>query len=342
MKSALLSETILLRLTAGSQEAGYLAAIFPLPKTPTVVIIKDGQLKEYLASGVAKEEFLRRLAVVVQSRVAQSIGEASSGNAVSAPARQQTPSTSATRESSTPAADSESPSSQVVQDLLSERGARLEAHRKEQAAKEKEKRKAEAKARKEALEADIPEGSKQSDNTKYALMQKKRQREAREERARILKRVEDDKAERKDKEAQRKALAKAIEESQKGEIATESSNVGPSSSRTSTAGSRSKVCALQVRLFDGNTVRSSFPSEATLGKEVRAWINKEMTGDQPYNFKQVLSPLPNKNLSVSEEGESLQSQGLTPSATLILIPVQEYTSAYGKSMTFSYLSCGTR
>ena len=334
MKPTLSTETVLLRLVAGSQEAGYLAAIFPLPKTPTLVIIQGGQLKEYITSGVAKEEFLRRIAVVFQSR-AQSNEIPSTSTTETAETTQQQASSS--REPSASVDASSSPSSQIVQDLLSERGARLEAHKKEQEAKEKEKRKAEAKARKEALESSAPEGSKKSSDMKYALMQKKRQQEARDERARILKRVEDDKAERKDKEAQRKALAKAIEQSQKGEAVVASDSSAPSSSRES-AGSRSKVCALQVRLFDGTTIRSSFPSDATLGGQVRAWINKEMTGDIPYNFKQVLTPLPNKNLSVSEEGQTLQSQGLTPSATLILVPVPAYTSAYGRCPASIYFA----
>lgn len=36
----LAEKTILLRLQAGSEEAGYLAAIYPLPKTPTLVIMQ--------------------------------------------------------------------------------------------------------------------------------------------------------------------------------------------------------------------------------------------------------------------------------------------------------------
>jgi hypothetical protein len=40
LKSSLLDQTVLLRLKADSEEAGYLAAIFPLPKTPTLVVIK--------------------------------------------------------------------------------------------------------------------------------------------------------------------------------------------------------------------------------------------------------------------------------------------------------------
>ena len=325
MKPSFARETVLLRLEAGSQEAGYLAAIFPLPKTPTLVIIKDGQLKEYIASGVGKEEFLRRIAVAFESRDATAGQPATSTNSTTAAAQQQASSSS---ETSAPEESSGPRSSQVVQDLLSERASRLEAQKKEQEAKKRAEAKAQAKALKEALDTTTPEGSKLSADRKYALMQKKRKQEARDERARILKRVEDDKEVRKAKEADRKALAKALEESQKGEAAAPASTSAPSSAQGS-AGRRSKVCALQVRLFDGTTIRSSFPSDATLGGQVRAWVNKEIEGDVPYNFKQVLTPLPNKNLSVSEEGESLQSQGLTPSATLILVPVPAYTSAYG-------------
>jgi len=209
----------------------------------------------------------------------------------------------------------------VVQELLAERSARLEARKEEQDAKEKAKRAAEAKARKEALEqADPATASKSSADMKYALMQKKRQQEARDERARILKRVEDDKAERRDSEARRRADAKALAE---GKAPTaSSSNVRPPSS------TRSAECAVQVRLFDGSTIRSKFSSSGNLRKDVRPWIDEKQAGDVPYTFKQVLTPLPNKNIETSEEEKSFQSLGLTPSATLILIPVNDYTSAY--------------
>lgn len=62
LREHLAKEAVVLKLQAGSTEAGYLAAIFPLPKTPTLVCIKNGELKEYIASGVSKEEFSNRLA----------------------------------------------------------------------------------------------------------------------------------------------------------------------------------------------------------------------------------------------------------------------------------------
>ena len=39
-------------------------------------------------------------------------------------------------------------------------------------------------------------------------------------------------------------------------------------------------------------------------------------------------PNPSRNISVGEEGESLKSLGLTPNATLVLVPIKGYTDAY--------------
>jgi hypothetical protein len=99
-------------------------------------------------------------------------------------------------------------------------------------------------------------------------------------------------------------------------------------------------CTLQVRLFDATTIRSRFSSQNTLRKDVRQWIDGQRgDGDIPYTFKPVLTPHPNRIITISEEEESLQSLSLIPSATLILVPVKDYTSAYEGSPT-SYISRG--
>lgn len=316
----LADQTVLLRLKAGSQEAGYLAAIFPLPKNPTLVIIRNGELKEYLVAGVSKEDFMRRLRLALGSGAQSAPTPATTQPSSTTPqARTSTPTAQQTiASSSTPTAQP----STAVQDLLAERSARLEAQKKEQDAKEKAKRAAEAKARREAAESAEAPDSKPAADMKYALMQKKRQQDARDERARILKRVEDDRAERREKEAARKAQAKALLEGH-----GQSSEAGPSTMKQA-ASTNSKECAIQIRLFDGSTIRSRFPSSGSLRKDVRPWIDQKQEGDVPYTFKQVLSPLPNKNIETSEEERSLQSLGLSPSATLILLPVTGYTSAY--------------
>lgn len=209
---------------------------------------------------------------------------------------------------------------------LADRSRRLEAAKRTQDAAEKTKKAADAKARKEAAEAGNPRAVSEQN---YARQQAQRQKEAREERARILKRVEDDKAERREKEAKRKAEAKAkLEGEQEVEKAVAESSASALPAR---GGVNAKECAVQVRLFDGSTIRSRFPSSGSLLKDVRPWVDEKQEGDTPYNFKQVLSPLPNKNIEMSEEERSLAALGLTPSATLILVPVSGFTSAYENS-----------
>ncbi|CZS98235.1 related to UBX7 UBX (ubiquitin regulatory X) domain-containing protein [Rhynchosporium agropyri] len=329
LKESLTEQTVLLRLVAGSQEAGYLAAIYPLPKTPTFVLIKSGELKEYLISGVSKEDFLRRLGAALESRGPSSQPPPSNSTT--------TPSTSSNILANMEVNTSElaSSSSSAAQNAriqqqtanltatLAERTRRLAAQKRDLDAAEKAKNAADAKARKEAADAGNPKAVSEQ---KYAKQQAQRQREAREERARILKRVEDDKATRREKEAQRKADAKAKLEGEKEiEKAVNESSASPLPAR---GGANAKECAVQVRLFDGSTIRSRFASQGSLMKDIRPWVDEKQDGDVPYTFKQVLSPLPNKNIEMSEEEKSLVALGLTPSATLILIPVSGYTSAY--------------
>ena len=225
----------------------------------------------------------------------------------------------------TPQASIANQPSQAVQNLLADRRRRLEIDQKEKEAAERAERQAKADARQAAIMSD-PNSAKGKQAT-YAAQQRKRQQEAKLERERILQQIEHDKAERKEKEEQRKALARA-ELQEKDDSALADEQLKNEINRP-TRPTRSKECALQVRMFDGSNIRHKFSSDATLRTDVRSWIDKErMDGDIPYTFKQILTPLPNRTLSISDEEESLQSLGLTPSATLVMVPVQGYTAAY--------------
>lgn len=86
---------------------------------------------------------------------------------------------------------------------------------------------------------------------------------------------------------------------------------------------------LQVRLFDGSSVRSSFSPTQTIRSDVRPWLDDQMgTEQRPYNLKHILTPLPSRTLSVSEESQSLQDLGLGSTANLVMVPVSSYTDAY--------------
>lgn len=86
---------------------------------------------------------------------------------------------------------------------------------------------------------------------------------------------------------------------------------------------------LQVRLFDGRSIRSSFTPTQTIRGDVRPWLDEQMGEDnRPYNLKHILTPLPNRTLSVAEESQTLQDLSLGSTANLVMVPVQTYTTAY--------------
>ena len=216
-----------------------------------------------------------------------------------------------------------SQASSRVQTLLDDRRRRLEADKKAKDEAEKAIWKAKVEAQQEAMR-NSPDPSK-AKQVSYAEQQRRRQLDERLERERIMKDIQNDKATRREKEERRKALAGKVEANDganglvNGQILREIS---------STSSKPRDDCALQVRLFDGSTIRKRFPLHETL-QSVRAWINDQGSdGDSPYTLKQILSPLPNRTIHLSEEEESLRSLGFVPSATLVKVPVQGYTTAY--------------
>lgn len=338
------TEAVALRLKQGSEEAGFLAAIFPLPNTPTVVIIKNGDLKEYIVAGTTKDEFVRRATTALQG--AQ--GRASAAPAAPAPATAPAPAPASSQpvddlydetpynapQTSAPApapvpqpqTTTSAPPAQedanaaAIRAVLAERAARLEAQRLENERKAKEARAAKA-------EADNSKQAADNRNHKEAL--KKARQDAAEEKARILKKIEDDRAARRAKAAERAALREQESAPKLGEVAaaltrSDSSSLAPSSS------SASGMTALQVRLFDGSTLRNRFPSSKTLREDVRKWVDAERTdgSKEPYRFKVVLAPQPSRTIDDTEEDKSLADLGLSPSSTLILAHVGAHVSAY--------------
>ena len=213
----------------------------------------------------------------------------------------------------------------TVQALLAERRERLDRDKKDKEAAEKAEKRAKADARRDTLTTN-PEPAK-AKQASYAQEQRKRQQEAKLERERILREIEHDKAARREKEEQRKALVRVEAQGNDGAGGLVDQQLAQEAAQSRLIST--KECALQVRLFDGSTIRQRFAFDQTLRSHVRPWIERQRSdGDTPYTFKQILTPKPNRTLSISEEEESLQSLGLTPSSTLVMVPVQGYTAAY--------------
>lgn len=363
LKGPLESQAVTLRLKAGSEETGYLEALFPVPRKPTIVVIKNGQLIEYIAGGISKNEFIRRLGLALgvsssqtpapasasASPVPQSVVQSQQTTPAGPPQptaeddecnlHSDTPSsrTTAPRSPQPPAqsssATSPSTSSQSarVQAFLAERAKRVEADKK---AKEKAEREARAKERADAADGTGASNSNISKaESSYAQMVRKRKVEEKEERQRILKRIEDDRRERKEREAQERQARLLLNAMQDEDPPESKSSMakGKGVERPIHLTNRNggTHCNIQIRLFDGSTIRARFPSDQTLGKEVRQWIDENRTdGDAPYTFRVVLTPLPNKAIEPSEEGQTLLELGLAPSSTLVLVPMFRAVSAF--------------
>ena len=200
-----------------------------------------------------------------------------------------------------------------LESLFGERRKRLEA---DKAAKEKAERdrlKAIAKAQREKAEAARP-GASQSSQASWAWTQMERKRAQQSERERILKAIESDKIERRERDRRQKEAAEARK-------AGTYDIVKP----TEEPKNQSK-CAVRVRIFDGSTLSRQFSPSETI-HDVRSWIDEQGEHGIPYNLKQVLTPLPNRQITVSEERQTLQSLGLTPSAILVASPIRDFTTA---------------
>ena len=210
--------------------------------------------------------------------------------------------------------------------MLADRRRRLDIDKRDKDAAEKAERRAKAEARRESNK--IAPSTAKTNQAMYAQQQRKRQAEAKLERDRILREIKSDGQARKEKEELRKQLARARADGNDGAGGLVDRQIS-----SEVAESRPRImkdCAVQVRILDGSTVRSKFSSEMTLSKDVRAWVDEQRrnNGDIPYTFKQILTPSPNRAITISEEEQSLQSLNFTPSVNLVIVPVQGYTAAY--------------
>ncbi|KAJ5798100.1 uncharacterized protein N7503_007396 [Penicillium pulvis] len=267
---------VLLRITAGSQEAGFLTSLCPIAKFPTVIVINNGTLKEYLVPDISKDAFQSRLGVAVKvQKPSEPVQQSQSSAQAVAPVPNVTPRqypTYPTPQAARVAAASIQPNPREDNNSTGEsatNNAKKTVPAKPQPSKEEHKKPI-------AKQEKVPLKSKQTIPSK-------------------------------------KAIPSGEERKPQSPVPR-----GPPSQYR-----------LQVRLFDGSSVRSSFSPTQTIRSDVRPWLDGQMgTEQRPYNLKHILTPLPSRTLSVSEESQSLQDLGLGSTANLVMVPVSSYTDAY--------------
>ncbi|KAK3048985.1 hypothetical protein LTR09_009639 [Extremus antarcticus] len=345
-------KAVLLKMEFGTKEAGFLKAFVDIESAPTMVVIDKGKVVEMVEGSVGREEFTERLLRAVgfgvgggereaegeggreeeDEEMVDDIGGRQIGGAARAdePVVEQAPQEQPTQ------------SSAEVQAMLADRGKRLEAERLRREATEKAERIARANARRKEEEdavagtyagkgkqrATSDQKDKQQARDAWIYQQKQRKDEAKKERERILAQIESDKQERKAQAQRRKDLEAASGAGALSDLPpTAHTNAPPTMNAHTT-------CALQIRLFDGSSIRGKFDPNADIATAVRIWVKEaspEGGADIPFTFRQILAPNPSRTIEVSEEQQSLLELGLVPSATLVLVPIAGATSAYASN-----------
>ena len=159
-----------------------------------------------------------------------------------------------------------------------------------------------------------PKQAQQTQRADYIKMQKDREQKQREERERIKQQIKSDREERRRREELRKQP-----------LPTD--GVAPIGSSTA-ASLKSPDIRVQVRTFDGTTLRQTFLQTANITSDLRPWIDSSSSQTAPYNLKLILTPLPNRNIEAGEEEQSLIDLGIRGSCTLVMVPVKGYVESY--------------
>ncbi|KAF7717282.1 Uncharacterized protein PECH_007561 [Penicillium ucsense] len=296
---ALRDGSVLLRLTAGSQEAGFLSSFCPVAEFPAVIVIKNGKLEEYLLPGISKEAFRDRITAVLSGRklsqpaIALAQGQQQRQSAANA---QSSVATSSPNPPA-PAAVTQSPppSSAISSRRSNSRESPATKTSGTQQAKQPEPRSTAPKPQSEKQEK-LPSPTRHTRSTSTTSAH-----------------------------TRKGSVVKATSAS--------TSEPNPKPQPSARRGPPSEY-RLQVRLFDGRSIRSSFTPTQTIRNDVRPWLDQQMDGDKrPYNLKHVLTPLPSRTLSTSEESQALRDLGLGSTANLVMIPVASYTEAYASAAT---------
>ncbi|RDW86166.1 UBX domain protein [Aspergillus mulundensis] len=305
------ARSVLLRIAKDSPEAGFLAPICPITRYPTVIVIIHGMLREYIVPDISKEDFRNRVTAALDDSKPQSQANASS-------ARQEVPE-QAQGINSSPAPAPESVTAALSIPQQSPQPTALTPSGEESQTQSAPEQQSQAVSKSTS-------GEKGKDLTYAAGRRKYSARRPREK--------EEPEASQPPSSAQETTQQKdtkgkaPIRTNKKEKPASHSQS--PASRPTPTAVPPSHY-RLQVRLFDGSSVRSTFEPSHTIRKDVRAWLDTQLEEKRPYNIKLILTPQPNKTLTIAEEDQELRELITGSTATFVLVPVQTYIEAYSHS-----------
>lgn len=266
-------------------------------------------IQEYIVAGASKDDFQKRLKAVLVPNTSnptapvQSTPQNAAANTTTPPAD-----TSNVSPAANPPAQPDPPAQPQTQDTERRNRESIRAGKRPVETSD------ESASAAERFKRDLQEWREQ---------QRRLEQQRKEERERIRNQIKQDREERKRREAEENARA-------------DSHGVTQASRPSGSSPAKPQQYRLQVRLFDGSSVRTSFPPSATVRGDVRPWLDAQRSdGNRPYTLKHVLTPLPSHTISVAEEERTLEELGLGPTANLVMVPVHAYTEAYASSSSSS-------
>ncbi|BCR91605.1 UBX domain protein [Aspergillus chevalieri] len=289
-------EAITLRLPTGSEGATYLTSFCPIPKLPGLVVIRNGMMREYIIPEISKDDFRARLRAVLEDE------------RKSSQVPRQTQSDVGHNSAASPAAPTSGPA--PVTQLATSAPQVAQSQPQTTPATNETKR-----HRDENERAGKPSGQKQEPPRRATPSKTPSQKPQQQQESRINQTKQPDK-----KTPQTRKAAPEPSTTSK----TSDTEVRPKP-----ALAPPKKYRLQIRLFDGSSIRSSFDPSQTISKDVRPWLDDQMDEKRPFNLKHILTPLPNRTLTIADEEQTLQAYlGLGATANLVMVPIQSYTEAY--------------
>ncbi|KXX81927.1 UBX domain-containing protein 1 [Madurella mycetomatis] len=196
---------------------------------------------------------------------------------------------------------------------LEELRQKLKAKRENQATQDKEEARRNEQIRMKSTKEsqDIKEELQRKEQIKEAAKKRQEKLEDLEAKKRIKARIEADKAERRRKEEEAKALREG--RSPWGQSAPAAAPAAPAASAASASGSNAAVARLRLQTKKGNLLKT-YPSETTLF-EVAQQIEPEV-GSPITSFS---TTFPKKTFEAGVDfGQTLAEAGLTPSAVLVV------------------------
>ena len=305
LSEAISTETVALSLDAGSQEAAFLSSFCPIDHVPAIILIKTGVVQLHLwadgPASITSEQLKVQLEDALHkddsSHMSESAPPPSTATSnVNLPA--QAPTNDPPTVSSAAAASIAPSAPASSRTRSTPRPSTIPSNLTTQV----------------TSTPDPASRAQKSQRADYVKMQKEREQKQRDERERIKQQIKNDREERRRREEVRKQPAQGV-----NGTADTSATSGIASSRDT---------RVQVRTFDGSTLRQTFAHSANITSDIRPWIDSTASQSLPYNLKLILTPLPNRNIEAAEEERPLVELGIQGSCTLVMVPVMGYVESY--------------